>query len=411
MAGNAGAAAQIANVIIQDYLDRGPDSAYCQYVEFIDDGPGGWHPAIGFARDRFCNPPPPPEPPASDFFDAGGVPCRLYQVTFATGTPGGSLTNSVVNKRGPIGLITKTYTAPGGAPGIRFYLTSGDGQGCPRLADVIAGTDNRNVSDVTARIVSIVPLEGDPATEVPVWRPPTQPPNPPIPPLQFNIDVNVDGVEVNAPIRFGPVINTPFGPTIQINFSPTANFNPDIDVDLGLNPSFGLDVDLEFVLPFSGGPTQPAPIPGEPPVPLPPVAPPPGGEAVPVDYDRIENIVESFSCCKPATNFAGLGTFTFETPNQVFNIPLPSNAVIVFIAIIPGDNTRAYKLAGLDAEYGHGNASITTSGDALGFERIYVNNHAIVVPEQLDEKGLRLSLKQGTIATVSVGTYVPVEEV
>lgn len=411
MAGNGGAAAQIANVVIQDYLDRGPESAYCQYLEFVDDGPGGWHPAIGFARNRFCNPPPPPPPPASDFFDAGGVPCRLYRVTFGTGSPGSPLTNSVLDRRGPIGLIRETYTAASGSPGVRFILTSGNGQSCPRLAEVIAGSDNINVTDVVARIVSIVPLEGTPETEIPVWRPPLQPPDRPFPPINFEVDINVDGVDVNVPLNFGPVIDTDFGPTIQIGFSPTANFNPQIDIDLGINPQFGLDVDLEFVIPLTGPTGQPTPLPGAPPIQLPPVTPPGSGDCEEFDYKRIEDFILANRCCNPITDVQNVGVFTFENTNQVAEFNVPDNAVAVFISITPSSNARVYKFAGADSEYGHGNASLTTRGNALGFERLYVNNHALFYPEEVDTKGVRVSCGKGTIISVNAGLYVPVVEV
>lgn len=403
----AAAAANVANVIIQDYLDRGPESAYCQYLEFIDEGPGGWNPAIGFARNRFCNPPPPPPPPATDFFDAGGVPCRLYQVTFATGSPGSALTNTVVNRRGPIGLISETYTATSGAPGKKYILTSGNNTECTRVAEVIAGSDNVNVTDVIARIVSIVPLEGTPETEIPVWRPPLQPPNEQPQPFEVNIEINVDGVEVNAPISFGPVIETDFGPTIQINFEPTANFNPPVDIDINVNPTFGLDVDLEFILPLGGTPAEPRPVPGQEPVSLPPVQPNAPSECETFDYERIEYAIENAKCCKSTTSTEQVGFYEFEEEGTVRNVNLPSGTIGVYIEVGTGPNTRIFKLSAGGSEAGHGNASITYNGHVRTFERIYVSKHFLPVDFERENKGLRLSLQKGSTALVTALIHTP----
>lgn len=411
MAGNAGAAAQVANIVIQDYLDRGPESGYCQYLELVDEGPGGWNPAYGFARNLFCNPPPPPVPPATDFFDAGGVACRLYRVSFEAGSPGSPGTISVLDRRGPIGVITEVGNNPDGSPTKIITLTSGNGSNCPRITDQMAASSNTNVIDVFARIVSIVPLEGTPETEIPIFRPPTESPPTNPPPITINFPFNVDGFEVNAPINFGPIVNTPFGPVIQFTFSPTANFNPQIDIDLGLNPMFGLDLNLEFVIPLTGPTAAPVPVPGAEPIPLPDVRIPEAQECPEFDYERIEDFILSVRCCNPITNVLPIGSFTFENSNQVAEFDVPDNAVAVFIAIIPSNNARVYKLAGSDSEYGHGNASLTSRGNALGFERLYVNNHALFYPESSDSKGVRISCGRGTIVSVSAGLYVPVEEI
>lgn len=410
MAGNAGAAAQVANIVIQDYLENGPESGYCQYLEFVDEGPGGWNPAYGFARQLFCNPPPPPAPPSTDFFNAGGVPCRLYRVTFETGAPGGAGTVSVVDRRGPIGLIQTRGNNPDGTPTKRFTLTSGTGTGCPREAEVIAGTSNSDVVDVFARITSIVALEGTPETEIPIFRPPVQPPETDPPDFTVNIPFNVDGFEINAPINFGPLVNTPFGPVIEFTFSPTANFNPEIDITLGLNPRFGLDLNLEFVIPLTGPTSAPVPVPGAEPIPLPDVRPLPTSECEEFDYERIENAILAARCCNPITDVQSIGTFTFENSNQVAEYSVPDNTVAVFIGIVPSNNARVYKLAGPDSEYGHGNATLTSRGNALGFERLYVNNHALFFPETADTKGVRISCGKGTIITVNAGVYIPTVE-
>lgn len=410
MAGNAGAAAQAANIVIQDYLDRGPDSAYCQFLEIADEGPGGWNPAYGFARNLLCDPPPPPAPPGTDFFDAGGVPCRLYRVTYAAGPPGGPFINTELDRRGPIGMIVENYVASGGAPGRNYILTSGNGVGCERIVDTMSGSDNVNISPPFAKIVSIVPLEGTPETEIPLYRPPLDRPPEGDFEVTINIPFNVDGFEVEAPINFGPVVNTPFGPLIQFTFSPTANFNPEIDIDLGLNPQFGLELNLEFVVPLTGPPSSPVPVPGAEPIPLPDVRPPVGGDCEEFDYERIENFIIANRCCDPITSVVSVGSFTFEGLNDVAEFSVPDNTVAVFLGIVPSNNARAYKLAGPDSEYGHGNATLTSRGNALGFERLYVNNHVMFFPESADTKGVRVSCVRGTIVSVNAGVYVPVAE-
>lgn len=411
MSGNGNAAATAANVIIQDYLENGPDSAYCQYVEFIDDGPGGWNPAVGFARNFFCNPPTPPRPPASEFFGAGGVNCRLYQVTYSNSDSQGNSNTVVTQARGPIGVVKKEFTDSQGSPGKKFTLTGGDGINCPRTFENMASSSNVNAIDVNASIISIVALEGDPETEVPVWRPPLQPPPRPFPRFDVDINFNNDGIEIRAPIRFGPVIPSPFGPLIQFEITPTANFNPEIDVDLGFNPSFGLDINLEFVVPLGGSPTQPVPAPGEEPIGLPPVTPPGSNDCEEFDYERIEKFIVDNKCCKPITEVNFVGSFTFETLNQVANFNVPDNTVAVFISITPSPNARVYKLAGSDAEYGHGNASLLLDGRSLGFERLYVNEHVLFFPEETDSKGVRISCGKGTSITVRAGLFIPTVEV
>jgi hypothetical protein len=274
----------------------------------------------------------------------------------------------------------------------------------------MAGSSNTDISPITASIISIVPLEGDPETEVPIYRPDVEFPPGPRPQFDINIPFTFRGFEVNVPIRFGPPTPFPLGVVIPFTFAPTANFNPQIDVDLGLNPTFGLDIDLEFIIPIGGNPAVPTPLPGQEPIELPPVSPPGSSDCEEFDYERIEDFIIANRCCNPITDVQNVGTFTFETPNQVANFSVPDNAVAVFIGIVAGENTRVYKLAGSDAEFAHGNASVTVRGNALQFERLYVNNHVLFYPESSDSKGVRISCQQGTVVTVNAGLYVPIEE-
>lgn len=409
MAGNATAASELGSVILQDYFDNGSQSAYCRWLEFQDElgGPGSL--AARTARGRLCQPPPPP-PPTEDFFNAGGVPCRLYRVVYESGLVGSPGTPTQLDRRGPIGRIQREITQPDGKVGRVITLTSGTGIGCPRVYDQMAGTNDVSINNVFARIISITPLEGTPETEIPVWRNPLEDPQAPPQPFNFEINVDIAGVEVNAPITFGPVVNTNFGPVVPFTFAPTANFNPAIDITLGSNPQFGLDIDLEFVIPLGGPTNAPQPLPGAEPVPLPEAPRTPGNECPEFDYERIEDAINDARCCVPITRVDNIATHIFDGPNDVFIVDVPDDTVAVFLGVIPGNNTRVFKFAEERSEYGHGNASLLVNDNALGFERIFVNNHVLFFPEGQSNKSIRVSLQEGTTVVINAGRYVPTEE-
>lgn len=410
MAGNRGAADTLGQLLIENLRENGPGSAICQALEFAGNNAGGLNIPVEIARERFCDPPPPPPPPTTDFFNAGGVPCRSYRILFEAGTPGTPGTISEVVKQGPIGSITNIRVDPSGAVNKQILISSGDGINCPRMFDTMAGTSDARITDVFAYIVSIEPVNPDLPDEVPIYIPILQPPREPPEPFAVDFNVEIDGVDINVPLFFAPPIITNVGVSIPFTFAPTANFNPQIDVTLGGNPQFAIDVDLEFIIPLGGDPDNPEPLPGVDPVPLPPVNDSGNNDCEEFDYERIEKFIVENKCCKPITNVVNVGTFTFETPNDVAVFSVPSNAVAVFIGIQPGENTRAYKFAGPDSEYGHGNATLLVSGSALGFERLYVNNHVLFFPEEVGNKGVKISCVQGTIISINAGLYVPVEE-
>lgn len=406
------AASDVADLVMRDFAQSPTGGAWCIYLDLQRQNPLTGGLGIQSAYERWCEPPgEPPTPPSQNFSDSGGVPCQDYRVNITTSDSQGNSGTSDYFAKGPIRLSQNDFRASTGEPRRVFTLIGGDGVNCPITSQQVAASSNTDVIQVYARINSITPVGTPPNPDIPVPIPPDELP----PPDEFNFEttLNVDlgGFELNVPVVFGPLVFAPLGIFAPISILPNADFNIPIDFNLNLQPQFGLDLNLEFVVPLGGNPRNPTPVPGAEPIPL------PGRDRIldleckEVDYTRIERIVQEYQCCKPATNFEGLGTFTFDTPNTVFQIPLPDNAVIVFIAVIPGANERIYKMAGTDSEFAHGNASITTEGDVISFERIYVNNHAIPVPFELAGKGLRLSLKDGAIATVSVGTYVPVEEV
>lgn len=410
MAGNRGAADTLGQLLIENLREQGPASAICQALEFAGNNAGGLNVPVEIARERFCDPPPPPPPPSADFFNAGGVPCRSYRVLFETGTPGSPGTVSEVIKTGPIGSITNVNVGTDGAVNKQIILTSGNGRECPRLYDTMAGTSDARFSDVFARIISIEPLIPDEPDEVPIYIPVLQPPAEQPPPFEVEFNTQIDGVDINVPLFFAPPIITNVGVSIPFTFAPTANFNPQIDVTLGGNPQFAIDVDLEFIVPLGGDPDFPTPLPNVDPVPLPPVAPPNGNECEEFDYERIEDFIIANRCCKPITDVVSVGTFTFETTSDVVSFDVPDNAVAVFIGIVPSENARVYKFAGANSEYGHGNASLLLNGNSLGFERLYLNNHVLFYPEESSEKGIRISCGKGTVVVVNAGIYVPVEE-
>lgn len=410
MAGNRAAADTLGQLLMENFRENGPGSAICRALEFAGQNGGGLNIPVEIARERYCDPPPPEEPPSEEFFNNGGTPCRQYVVTFETGTVGGPGTPNVVTKNGPIGSIKNVTPNGDGSNNVQFILTSGDGIGCPRVYDTMAGTSNDSVVPVFARIISIVPVNPNPVEDIPVYIPFLQPPDETPDPFPIDFTVNVDGIDINVPIFVGPPIITNIGVSVPFSFAPTANFNPQIDVTLGGNPQFAFDIDLEFIVPLGGNPDQPTPLPNVDPVPLPPVALPNATDCGEIDYERIEEIVLSARCCKPITDVQNVGTFTFETTSSVRIFNVPDNTVAVFIGILPGANARVYKFAGADSEYGHGNASLMVRGNALEFERLYLNNHVLFFPEESDEKAVRISCGKGTIVTVNAGLYVPVEE-
>lgn len=405
------AAQEIGDLVLRDFAQSPAGGAWCQYLDLQRQNPLTRGLGAQSAYQRWCEPPgePPAPPPSQEFSNFGGVPCRDYRVDiFAEDTQGNASTTPFFVK-GPV-RFTKVDSTAGGNPTRSYFLQGGDGVNCPVTQVAVAGSSNTNVIGITARVVEIVPLGGPFPDDEPVPIPPPDVPDPADEPFEITLNVDLGGLEVNVPVVFGPIIFNTFGAWVPISVLPNADFNLPVNINIGDNPRFGIDLDLEFALPIADGPTGIEPVPGAEPVPI------PGRDEIlqldcpELDYDRIQRIVENASCCKTPNQFDAVGTFTFETPNAVFNIGLPNDAVIAYISIIPGDNTRAYKLAGTNAEFGHGNASITTSGDAISFERIYVNNHALVIPEALPDKGLRLSLKEGSIASVSVGRFIVPEE-
>lgn len=410
MAGQAGLANQLGGLIVNDYLQNAAGSAYCQYLEFVDGASGGLNPAIGAARRLFCNPPP-GDPPTYEQLPGGGTPCREYTVQFIvtnsqTGeeVPGSTIAN------GPIRVKRYRASLPDGIYQGNDAVIGGDGVGCPITVFQASGFTSTIKENVFTTIVSITPNDGLPDDENPNPDPPVPDPTPDPADYTFNVNVDIGGVTINAPVTFAPIVNAPIGIIIPV-FAPVTpqldfNFNPNIN----LNPRIGLDINLGFAVNLPGAGGGDTPPPGDTPVPLP--APPPIGsiKCEEFNYERIENFITANRCCNPITDVVSIGTFTFESANQVAVFSVPDNTVAVFIGIVPAPNARVYKFAGTNAEYGHGNASLITRGNALGFERLYVNNHVLFFPEESDTKGVRVSCVEGTIVNVTAGVYVPITE-
>lgn len=407
---NAAAAAQAGLLLLQDYRQNRNNSAICLYLELERDAPLGSNPFLAGQYERLCEPfdENPPTPPSQDFFNAGGVPCRLYRVTYQTGTVGQAGSVSQQDLRGPIRLNRSTFTDQG-APGVLYTLYGGDGINCPIQSFQIAGSNNTNIVPIFCNLLSVVPLEGDPETEVPIPIPPEDPDPTPLPPFGFNVNVDIAGFEVNVPVNFEPVINNNFGPFIPFTFAPTANFNLQFDPTISNSPRFGIDLDLEVVIPLGNGNGNGEPLPNAEPVPIPGNDPELTCEPTVVDYERIERAIEEAKCCRPITLETNVGTFNFESPNDVFTVSLPNDTVCVFLDVIAGENTRVFKLAGDDAEYGFGNASVMVNGYAIEFVRIFVGKHVIFFPEETSQKSVRLSLGEGCQCSVKAGRYIPVE--
>lgn len=410
MAGQNGLATELGGLLIADLRENGNDSAYCRLLERLDEGFGGLNPGVRSSRELFCEPPP-QEPPSSENIPGGGTPCRVYNVTVESINSAGSSTVFVIEGvRGPVRLQRYRTTNPPN----RFLGTDsvvgGDGINCPVIATQASGFDGVTPEEVYSTIIAVTPIDGLPPDENPFPNPPPPIPQPEGDELTFDIDVNLGGQQFNFPLSFQPIIQTNIGPIIPV-FAPITpqfqfNFDPQVDIE----PRVGIDINLDFAIPLPPGGTGGPNTNTDAPVPLPPV----GGDVecpdTEVDYDRIEEIIASYVCCAPITDVVPIGTHEFDNPNDVREFSVPDNAVAAFISIIPANNSRVYKFAGADSEYGHGNASLLVNGSSLGFERLFVNNHALFYPEKTANKALRVSCVEGTIVSVTVGVYVAPEE-
>lgn len=394
---------------MEDYRQNQLNSAYCRYVEVLDEFYGGLNAAVRIPRQIFC-PPPENEPPEVETLPGGGEACRLYNVLVQVDSiDSGSTTFLVENVPGPVRL--QRYRREDNGP--RFVgndnVMGGDGINCPIQRTQTSGFDDFRPNVVTSTILSVTPVDGLPDTAPPFPVPTDPRDSVPPPDLNFPVTVNLGGQEVNVDLQFQMPVTIPIGVVIPV-FAPVSpsfefNFNPNITG----GPRVGIDLNLDFAvnLPPSGDGNQPPA--SEPPVQLPPANPPGNGDCEEFDYERIEDAITAARCCNPITNVVNVGTFTFETTTQVAEFNVPENAVAVFIGIVPSDNARVFKFAGADSEYGHGNASLTSRGNTLSFERLYVNNHVLFYPETADSKGVRISCGKGTIVNVSAGVYVPEE--
>lgn len=407
MSAAAGAAAA-GSIVVLDYVQNLADSAVCQFLRDERERGEGTDFVINVGYAQLCEPyeeePPPPIPPNT--IPAGGVPCRTYRVTYVANDSQGNSGISQVNVLGPVRAVEIVDTV-GTETRRRFLLQGGTGGECPLQQFPMASTSNIAVIDVSAAILSIEALDGTPETEIPiVTRPPTPPPNND-PPDSYEINVEINGDNINTTVQFEPVITNNFGDFLPFTVQPSANFNLDVDIGGGTPPRFGIDLDLEVVIPLSPQPDSPAPAPGGEPVDIPVVRDTPQQTSDEFDYERIEYAIELAKCCKTATSTQGVGTYEFPEFGTVRNINLPSGAIGVYLEITPATSTRIYKLSDSGSEFAHGNASITTSDRVIGFERIYLNKHFLEVPYELENKGLRLSLQKGTTCAVTALIYTP----
>jgi hypothetical protein len=402
------AAAAAGGLVVLDYTRRLEDSSVCQFLREERERQQGTDLVVNVGYELLCEPyeDPPLPPSVPEFENAGGVPCRLYRVTYESGDSQGNSSTSQGNLRGPIRLVKSEFSVSGERRKV-FWLQGGNGIDCPLEQTIAAASSNIDVIDVYATILSIEPLEGDPATEIPVLNPnPPGIPEPP-PPFGYNIEVNIDGVDVDVQVNFEPVINTNIGPVIPFTFAPSANFNLPVNNDPPQLPRFGIDLNLEVVVSLQPGAGNPTINPDVPPVTVDPPALPPGGEGEGVDYELIRYIVEQASCCKPINGNQFIATRTFQTDTDVFTVDLPDNTVAVFLAIIPGQNTRVYKTNDESAEFGHGNASTVVNGNVTEFVRLYVNNHVLFFDIEDVDKAVRVSLQKGSVVNITAGTYTP----
>lgn len=407
MSVGAGAAAA-GSIVVLDYVQNLGNSAVCRFLRDERERGEGTDFVINVGYAQLCEPyeeePPPPVPPNT--VAGGGDPCRLYRVTYQVTDSNGaiSLTDQVL--RGPV-RMTEIVDTFGGDTRRRFFLQGGTGVDCPLQQFQAAATSDILVLDVNAAIVAVVPLQGDPITDTPITTPPVLEPQPPSEGDDYNISVEVNGENIETTVNFEPIITNNFGDFLPFTVAPSANFNLDVDISSGNPPRFGIDLDLEVVLPLNPDSGSPSPVGGGEPIDIPVSRDPEQGTSEGFDYERIEYAIELAKCCKTTTSTQTVGTYEFEEYGTVRNIDLPPGTIGVYLEITPSATTRIYKLSNSGSEFAHGNASITTEGRVIGFERIYVGKHFLAVPYELEGKGLRLSLQKDTICAVTALIHTP----
>ncbi len=402
MVGNRGPVGAVVDLVREDLRQNGANSGLCQYLEFIEEATGGANLGARLARQRFCNPPDLP-PAEIERFEAGGDPCKLYDVTVqGTNNKTGEVSTSVLRRNGPIRLNRYRGQNPPNRFVGRDSLLGGDGVNCLATNDLITGFDDIVPEALTGRILAIVPVNGlpDTSTPFPVNPPPTSPPDQT--PFPFQVNIDLGGQEVSVPLVFAPIVNIPIGPIIPVFVGINPDFN--LNLDLAFNPRFevGIDLNLSFGIELDGGGAEPKPVPGVEPVERPPFVTVEGGDCEEFDYERIEKKIEDESCCKPVASSEFLGSFFFETPNDVYISTIPREAVFVAFTVIPDNNSRRYKLAGDQSEIALGNATLLSASQALGYEKVFLRRHIMQVPDNLPNPGVRISLKQGCTINVEV---------
>ena len=407
MSVGAGAAAA-GSIVVLDYVQNLADSAVCQFLRDERERGEGTDFVINVGYAQLCEPyeeePPPPIPPNTIPF--GGVNCRLYKVTFVAQDSQGNSGISEVNMRGPI-RQTEIVDTVGTETRRRIFLQGGTGSGCGLEQVPMAASSNIAVIDVSAAILSIEPLEGIGTPDIPVVVPPQPPPGGSPPPPSYEINIQLNGENINTTVSFEPVITNNFGDFLPFTVAPSPTFNIDVDLSVPVLPRFGIDLDLEVVLPLNPQPDSPQPVGGAEPVDIPVQRDTPQQTSDSFDYERIEYAIELAKCCKSATSTQGVGIYEFPEFGTVRNIDLPPGTIGVYLEVTPSLTTRIYKLSDSGSEFAHGNASITTQGRVVGFERIYVANHFLPVPYELQDKGLRLSLQKGSSCQVTALIYTP----
>lgn len=407
MAGAAAAALlDFGKFLFYDYLKDQGGSVYCRYLQIVDEGSGSFGFAAGGARALFC-PPPPTPPPTNETFPSGGDPCVIYRATCeAVNNLTGARVVFDVDGPGPVRLNrVRESNAAGRYQGTDHVLFGIPGR-CYVPPVLITGYDGITDEEGTGYILNIQRLSPGIDIEPPyrIIQPRPYPPGGDQQDLEINVEIN--GEEINIELKVGPIINTENGPVIQFEFP----INPDIPIQMPIGGSpdirLGLDINLQFAMELTGGGGSSRPAPGAQPLPLPPVPPRDYQPPDATDYEEIEDALEQASCCKSINTFINVGTRVFTTSSDVFNVDLPDGTIAVFLNVVQGSDTRVYRFAGDDSEYATGNASITVDDNVVDFVRLYVNNHAIYAPHGAQDLGVRLSCQRGTIVSITAGLYV-----
>lgn len=286
---------------------------------------------------------PPPFPPPIPQFPLGGrCSCVDYQLVISRRSEGVQQSNIVTTVKGPVTVRGWVSSAVAGKFDFRIDHLSND---CSQFTyqNVFAGIRREDIdpSNTWVEVLSINRLDGNPddcGVQPPIYPPAV----PPIPALNFEVPVNVGGVNVNVPVVFvKPKLDFSVVPTLNLNPS----FNVDLAPDINVNISLGIGGPKVSIQPRPlppGAPIPPTPAPD--PRPGPPPSAPPGVEVD--DQDCCEDVLdrlrlldarvrELLACACPDEDLSTFTSFLGEGNSGTFALPEGSLFVKLQITRLP----------------------------------------------------------------------------